>query len=396
MIAIIVRDGKNLSLKASFVADVLKTSTNADFLYAFRKEQDQFTEKTVGHEICLATSITGIILYFALMYFLKSPKDTRDGIIRRLHGRKNLPMLIRYGGFTTVLSQALYQYFARSARTDNLLRLLEKMNPPRVFLIDEFFSLNVVDLKNLKDLGYIVYVSSDVAHDFYKDNTAASKLMYKFEKEMITLPDLIIACSERDRLKYSQMGSNKVIYYPNIYPLEDFEPRDKDPTPSISIVLREHWGSRTQASLEQVFQALGFINGPIKVYMIGTKPAKIPKNVELHLYDYIPSKLDYMKTLSKAWFGINLGVHSGGANQRKYDYAMAGLVVLSDTFGARGDLLPHEYTYVDSHDLAAKFDQLLELGKDEISQMGEKNRKQALSLAHRRREDLQKALSDVM
>jgi hypothetical protein len=396
VIAIIVRDGKSLSLKASFVADVLKTSTNADFLYAFRKEEDQFTEKTVGHEICLATSITGIILYFALMYFLKSPKDMRDGIIRRLHGRKNLPMLIRYGGFTTVLSQAMYQYFARSARTDNLLRLLEKMNPPRVFLIDEFFSLNVIDLKNLKDLGSIVYVSSDVAHDFYKDNTAASKLMYKFEKEMINLPDLIIACSERDRLKYSQMGSNKVIYYPNIYPLEDFELRDKDPTPSMSIVLREHWGSRTQASLEEVFQALGFINRPIKVYMIGAKPAKIPKNVELHFHDYIPSKLDYMKTLSKAWFGINLGVHSGGANQRKYDYAMAGLVVLSDTFGARGDLLPHEYTYVDSHDLAAKFEQLLELGKNEISQMGEKNRKQAFSLARRRREDLQKAISDVM
>ena len=53
-----------------------------------------------------------------------------------------------------------------------------------------------------------------------------------------------------------------------------------------------------------------------------------------------------------------MGIHLGGTNERKYDYAMAGLVVFSDNLGVRGDLLPHEYTYVDSYDLAAKLEQL--------------------------------------
>jgi hypothetical protein len=83
----------------------------------------------------------------------------------------------------------------------------------------------------------------------------------------------------------------------------------------------------------------------------------------------------------------------GGANERKYDYAMAGLVFFSDTLGVRGDLLPHEYTYVDSYDLAAKLEQLLEFGKEMIVEMGKQNRKQALSLAEKQREKLLRTLN---
>ena len=56
--------------------------------------------------------------------------------------------------------------------------------------------------------------------------------MYKLEKDSITLPDLVIACSERDRLKYINLGGKKVLFYPNIYPI-DFELSDKDPIPSM-------------------------------------------------------------------------------------------------------------------------------------------------------------------
>jgi hypothetical protein len=266
------------------------------------------------------------------------------------------------------------------------------LNSPKIFLIDEFFSLRLVDLHELKNLGTVVYVSSDIAHDFFEDNRIASSLMRKLERNELGFMDIVIACSERDRLKYLEMGAKNVIFYPNIYPITEFESCDKDQEPSISIVLKGYWGSRATISLKQVFEALSFIDKPIKLYMIGTKPEKVPKNVTLQYFDFIPSKLDFLKTLNRSWVGINLGIHSGGTNQRKYDYAMAGLVILSDNLGARGDLLPCEYTYIDSYDLAAKLEQLLELGKEKLEKMGLENRKQALSLAEKQREKLLRTL----
>ena len=212
--------------------------------------------------------------------------------------------------------------------------------------------------------------------------------MYKLERDAVALSDLVVACSERDRLKYLEMGAKKVLFYPNIYPITEFEPACKEPEPCISIVLRGHWGSRADRSLEEIFKALSCVDRKIKVYVIGIKPEHVPKNVKLQHYECIPNKLDYLKILSKSWIGINIGIHMGGSNERKYDYAMAGLVVFSDSIGARGDLLPHEYTYVDSYDLAAKLDQLLEFGKEKIEEMGAQNREQALSLAKQQREKL--------
>lgn len=72
---------------------------------------------------------------------------------------------------------------------------------------------------------------------------------------------------------------------------------------------------------------------------------------------------------------------------------MAGIVVLSDNLGARGDLLPNEYTYVDSYDLTAKLEQLIEMGKDRIVEMGKHNRTHALSLAEKQREKLLQTLN---
>jgi len=111
--------------------------------------------------------------------------------------------------------------------------------------------------------------------------------------------------------------------------------------------------------------------------MIGIKPKRVPKNVKLEYKEFIQSKLDYLKVLSKSWIGINVGIHKAGTNERKYDYAEAGTVVFSDTLGARGDLLPHE--------LAAKIGQLLEFGKASLIEMGKENRDQVLSIAEKQR-----------
>jgi hypothetical protein len=192
------------------------------------------------------------------------------------------------------------------------------------------------------------------------------------------------------------MGAKKAIFYPNLYPIEEFEPGDKDPVPSISIVLRNYWGYRAYRSLEEIFKALSCIDRKIRVYLIGIAPQQVPVNIELQYYKFIPKKLDYLRTLSKSWIGINIGIHKGGTNQKKYDYAISGTVVLSDKIGARGDLLPYDYTYVDNHDLAAKIERLLEFGKEKITEMGIQNRKEAISLAKKQRDILLRMMKEII
>ena len=377
----------SVSKKTGFIIQLLRLNSKIRYLYAFRNEKDQFREKQNGNYIELATSIPGIFVYFALMLIFKTPTDLHDGIINRIYKeeRKCYP---KKESFLNTIWQAFYQYLARSARTVGVLRFLKKNNSRKIFIIDEFFSLNSFSLKKLKDLGLIIYVTSDIASDFYGDNITASKLMYKFERKKIAFPDIVIACSERDKLKYLEMGAKKVFYYPNIYPIKEFETGYKEQIPCITIVLRGYWGFRANRALEEIFKSLSYIDRQLKVYLIGIKPKIIPKNIDLCYFEYIPKRLDFMKILSKSWIGINIGIHTGGSNQRKYDYAMAGLVVFSDIFGVRGDFLPHEYSFIDFLDLAAKLEQLLSLGKENITLMGVKNRKHALYMAKKKREEL--------
>ena len=383
---IVIRDGEELSQKARLVVQLFERVSNTNVLYVFRKEQDKFKEKRDFNQIELATSTSGIFVYFFLM-LLKTPKDLHAGIIRRLSKKKTSSMIMS-DSFFSVLTQAIYQYLARSARTDGIVHYLRKSNLSKIFVIDEFWSINSVNPKMLKTFGPIIYVSQDLAYDVFGfgDNIVAKKLMYKLEQEAIPLADIVVTCSERDKLKYLKMGAKRVISYPNIYPITDFEPCEKDEEPSVSIVLRGHWGSRAESAFKQIFGALACIDRKVKVYVFGTKPEQVPKNVELHYFNWVPTKLDYLRTLSKSWIGINLGIHMGGTNERKYDYAMAGSVVISDCLGSRGDLLPFEYTYVDGYDLAAKLEQILALDKEKIVEMGMENRKNALTLAEVQRE----------
>jgi hypothetical protein len=393
---VVIRDGwEEISKKASFVAQIFRSNLTTEILYVFRKEENKFREKWSHNQIELATSTTGILLYYFLM-ILKSPNDLYQGLMRRLFHRRREHMLLN-DGFISMLSQSLYQYFARSARAKDLIQFLGKLNSPKIFLVDEFLSLNSINLKEVKDLGLVVYVSQDLAYNRFgvEDNFMAKKIMYKLEHDAITLVDIVIACSERDRLKYIEMGARKAVYYPNIYPFREFETCDKDRVPSISIVLRKHWGSKAYRSLEEILKALSFLDKKIRVYMIGIKPRQIPRNIELQYYKFIPNRLDYLRTLSKSWIGINIGIHDGGTNQKKYDYALSGTVVLSDNVGARGDLLPYEYTYVDYHDLAAKLERLLEFNVEKMTQMGTKNRKEALFIAKKQQNLLIKTFKNI-
>ena len=390
---VVIRNGKELSLKTNFLIKLYESSSFTQILLIYRKDADKYGEKWGDTRIDLGSSTSSILAYL-LLTILKNPRDLRDGMLRRLFGRRTATVLSEED-FLSVISQVLYYYFASSARTNAIIRFLKRLDSPKVFLIDEFWSINTIDLKKLKHLGRIIYLSQDVACNRYgfRENLIAKELMYKLERDAIVMADLVIACSERDKLKYIEMGAKDAVFYPNIYPLNDFIPIAKDKSPSICIVSRGHWGSKADRSLEEIFKALSYVEMSINVYVIGVKPKQVPKNVRLHHYGFMQSKLDYLTLLSKSWIGINLGFHMAGSNERKYDYAMAGLVVFSDTMGARGDLLPIEYTYVDSQDLTAKLEQLLQLGKDKIIKMGEQNRDQALSLANKQREILLKTVN---
>ena len=97
---------------------------------------------------------------------LKSPRDLRDGVLRRLSIKKRTCVLVT-DGFLSVLSQVLYYYFATSARTEGLIHFLRKIKSPKIFLIDEFLSINTINMNELKKLGSIIYVSQDVAYNRY-------------------------------------------------------------------------------------------------------------------------------------------------------------------------------------------------------------------------------------
>jgi hypothetical protein len=385
---IIIRKDAKLSSKTNFIIRLLREDPNNKIFFVFKIETEKFKEKWCYNYVQLPSSMVGIITYYFLL-MLRSPDEFRNALLRRLSFTKPKHVLIR-NGFLSMLRETLYLHFGNSVRSSMLMDYLRKLDSPRFFLIDEFVSLNCLDLRALKRLGSIIYVSQDIAYNRYDfaGNLIIRNLIFRLEQEAIANFDLIVTCSERERLKYLEMGARTTIVYPNIYPTEEFEPCDKDEIPSISIVLRDHWGFVAEQSLSTILDALAYLNRQVRVYMIGIRPKRVPKNVKMEHRDFIPSKLEYLNLLSKSWIGINIGIHMSGTNERKYDYAEAGTVVFSDTLGARGDLLPHEYTYVDSHDLAAKINQLLEFGKVSITEMGAENRKHVLSMAEKARQRL--------
>ena len=392
---IVVRNDQTLSPKANFIVHLFNQNFNDGVFYVFKRDSAKFREKWFYDRVQLASSITGLIMYYSLM-ILKSPKDLRTGLLVRLSLMKRKHMLTDQG-FLSLLSRSLYLRYGTSARAGRLMRLLNKLTSPKVFLVDEFLSLSCLNLKKLRLLGPIIYVSQDISYNRFGfgDNIITRNMMLKLERDAIAYVDLVVACSEMERLKYLQMGARNAIFYPNFYPTKEFKPNKKDEMPSISIVLRGHWGSIAEKSLEEIFEAFKYVNRKIKVYVVGIKPKMVPRFVNLEHKYFIQSKSVYLKVLSKSWIGINIGIHKAGTNERKYDYAEAGICVLSDTLGARGDFLPYEYTYVDSHDLAAKIEQLLEFGKANLTEMGKRNRNYALSIAERHRHRLLNTLSKM-
>ncbi len=388
---IIIRNGQVLSPKAKFVSQVLTADVATKIFHVSREDNARFRETWTNNTAELASSASGVLMQY-LLRALKSPAQLSDSVSKQVLKRP-IPQRLSDDGFLSAFRQVLGFYFAQATRTKNLTRHLGKTQMPKIFLVDEFVSLNIIKLKTLRKMGFVVYVSQDIGcnHFRYANHWITKNLMYRLEQAAVRSADLVVACSARDKLKYEEMGAEHVVFYPNVYPVASFEPAKKDADLSVSVVLHSHWGPQAEAALDEILKAISYLGRKIKLTVVGIKPQKVPDNIEVEHHTFVPQKVDYLKILSKSWIGINVGMHMGGSNERKYDYAMASCVVFSDRLGARGDWLPHEYCYVDYQDLATKLRQLLELGKERLLEMGKQNRQQVLLLAEKQKAELLKA-----
>ncbi len=272
---VVIRNEENLSAKTNFIVSLLNHIPNNRFFYVFRKESNKFREKWRNSEVQLPSTTLGLLIYYSLI-MLKSPKDARNGLMARLSLAKRKHLLVG-AGLLSMLSRTLYLRFGTSARDNRLFRFLDKVPSPKIFLIDEFLSLKCINLKKLKLLGPLIYVSQDIAHNRFGfgDHSITRELMFSLERDALSDINLVVACSERERLKYLEMGAKNVIFYPNMYPTNDLKLCEKDDMASISVVLRGHWGDRAENSLETIFNALALIDREIVVYMIGTKDPRL-------------------------------------------------------------------------------------------------------------------------
>jgi len=175
---VVIREGEKLSPKAVLVVRLLNSKADGKIIYVTKKTKT-FAENWDPERktIELGTSFSAIFVYYLLM-LLKSPHDLRDGIIRRLFDKKKQHVIISEG-FLSILSETLYYHFATKSRSSRLTKLLKETKTPKVFLIDEFVSIRTVNLKQLKRLGSIIYVTQDLACNRFglADNRITRNLM---------------------------------------------------------------------------------------------------------------------------------------------------------------------------------------------------------------------------
>ena len=232
-----------------------------------------------------------------------------------------------------------------------------------------------------KSKPVIIYLSHDFTGDFYRQGYS-SKIAEGLEREICNISDLILASSIRDReqyIKHYKITYDKIIVYPNIYPIDTLSDhyeliRSKYEEPTLAIIgsrslYKDRFFNGLVESIYDLFDRIIYIGykAPIIDHLI----KKYREMIEYH--KHIPSRYDFLKTLSKAHIGLNYGLWLGGSNVKRYDYALSGLLILSNALGARGEILPCEYVYADQADLRGKLRQLLSRDLDEIIRCGRTN-----------------------
>lgn len=232
-----------------------------------------------------------------------------------------------------------------------------------------------------------VYLSHDYEPEFATDWYLRS-LINKRIDSALRKTDLLVVASERDRLSYLSHGilaEDRVVVYPNIFPpapgWEGGAELKRSSAPFTLAMVATGWlgerGSREDA--EFLGSALRLLpRARVRVLSFGDELGAalarvLPDTVELRAFGRVPERDDFLRALSGAHAGLNLAHWAGGTNVKKYDYALAGLVVLSNPLGARGGLIPHEWTFADGADLVAKVAELMDLGSSTAARMGREN-----------------------
>lgn len=284
-----------------------------------------------------------------------------------------------------------------SCDVNELKRKLANTSDKVILIFDDISSCYLFkDIRILKesDNTMIFYLS----HDYYIDaiTPILKNKIKSCEENIIRVADLVITSGSRDlelyRASYYSKRNNFISFanvFPPINPPYSITKlsealstdREKDPTIVLNIgakVLEKH----ILTYLGEVSEAVRELEN-LKILVIGEKliryldKFKWGKN-KIEPISYISSRLGFLRQLSRAHIGVNYAYKSVGTNVKRFDFALAGLVILSRHPGSRGEFLPYEYVYIDPIDLRVKLRKLLECN---LGKMGEENRVEAIKIA---------------
>lgn len=248
----------------------------------------------------------------------------------------------------------------------------------------------------------VIYLSHDYEPHFAPDRYSAA-LARKRIDSALKAADLLVAATEADRSSYlahGVMDEGKAVVYPNVFPPAELWRRRRPARregPFTIAVVQTGWLGRKGAleDARRLASALRLLppSARVAVESYGTELGAflrvvLPSSVELRPSRRVPGRVAFLEALSGAQAGVNFGHWAGGANVKKFDFALAGLVVLSDGLGSRGGLLPHERVFEGPEGLAAAVDELAGINDDELSRMGRENSRSA--------EAASRAASDVL
>jgi len=291
----------------------------------------------------------------------------------------------------------LFMDYASNAFDRELLfRRVASSRQPALLLFDGLSSFAFLWREGMKRRGtnaFSIYLSHDYEPDFVVNRYLAAMARRKIDFALSN-SSMVIAASRRDKLRYLKHGKledDRIIVYPNIYPPANSNSLLPEKSRRFTIaVVESRWSGpkgalRDAAELARALRLLP-AHAPVRVLALGpTLPGFLRRilggGFEVESFDHVTAREEFLRVLSGAHVGLNQGRWLGGTNVKKYDYSLAGVVVLSNSAGARGEIMPHEYVFADEADLASKLTELLERDPEELEKMGLQNRRAALASA---------------
>jgi len=237
-----------------------------------------------------------------------------------------------------------------------------------------------------KRAGSIIYLSHNFEADYFR---GPKGWVLKAEGEAIRISDLVIAASVRDAVRYKmalRVNEEKLTVFPNVYPVE-FELSNKAEELTMAVLAGSSPGAVRPLVLEilerGVVEALIYVGSGLPTDLLADLRDKV-------IYErFVEERPALLSLISRAHVGLNYGDWLGGSSVKKFDYALAGLAILSLGTGHRGEYLPGEIARVDLYDLMAKLDQF---DVDALVKLGHANRLKALEYHRKAVEELRAKL----